>query len=447
MQKVRKIALAAVATTPFLLSNLITIIPYLMYIHLLNGRQVLTVLPFVLFYTFRMTGIFLLKGLKRPIEKYTLMIVALLVGSLGSIFSLLGEMYPSFYLIGGIGLGLCAAWLPPANVSVHFYEKKQGQAKMPSWQYLVVLLLLIPLFWGLTLPLNKQMLIVPAVLTIYFIAAYYGIRQHPYYQLDFKHLSRQMFSLKEFLYFALFFGILFLLRSGRLLFNELYLNLAILGFTLLFLMLIFTLQRRYQQWVLPLWQNMLTFLNGIFGNFILLFGSFYVSAVYGRDQLVYLLFIPYAVSMILASLLGEKVRRKAKKSLYSQLFGLGIGLLLMLVPHFFPIAIFVLNFFQKSINQWLNQLYDASDKIPASRKFTAKYATANLGSIFHQFIMMVVMTLVLYLRHDPLQSILLYQQQPVDFAAVMTIIKQVSIICLLIGLIIVERIEKHAFNH
>ncbi|MGX2945640.1 hypothetical protein [Enterococcus alishanensis] len=447
MQKVRKIVSAAVGTTPFLLSNLITIIPYFMYIHLLNGRQVISVLPFVLFYTFRMTGIFLLKGLKEPIEKYTLMIVALLIGSLGSIFSLLGEVYPTFYLIGGIGLGLCAAWLPPANVSVHFYEKKQGQAKMPNWQYLLVLLLLIPLFWGLTLPLSKQMLIVPAVLTIYFIAAYYGIRRHPDYQLDFKHLSRQMFSLREFIYFALFFVILFLLRSGRLMFNEFYLNIAILGFTLLFLTLIFSLQRKYQQWVLPLWQNLITFLNGIFGNFIILFGSFYVSAVYGRAQLVYMLFIPYAVGMILASLFGEKVRRKTNKSLHSQLFGLGIGLLLMLIPSFFSLGIFVLTFFQKSINQWLNQLYDESDKIPASRKFTAKYATANLGSIFHQFMMMVGMTLVLYLRHDPLQSILLYQQQPVDFVAVMTIIKQVSIICLLIALIIVERIEKHAVNH
>jgi len=45
-------------TTPFVLANTMIVIPYLLFMHLFDVRLSITVLPFVLFYTFRVTGIF-----------------------------------------------------------------------------------------------------------------------------------------------------------------------------------------------------------------------------------------------------------------------------------------------------------------------------------------------------------------------------------------------------
>lgn len=69
-----------------------------------------------------MTGIFLIRGLYRSIDQYTLLMVSLLVGGIGSFLTLIGALHFTFYLFGSIFLGLSAAWLPPANASINFLK-------------------------------------------------------------------------------------------------------------------------------------------------------------------------------------------------------------------------------------------------------------------------------------------------------------------------------------
>lgn len=47
-----------------ILSSTIIVLPFMLLIQLSNGQSLLTVLPFVLFYTFRMTGFPLFEGLR-----------------------------------------------------------------------------------------------------------------------------------------------------------------------------------------------------------------------------------------------------------------------------------------------------------------------------------------------------------------------------------------------
>lgn len=47
-----------------ILSSTIIVLPFMLLIQLSNGQSLLTVLPFVLFYTFRMTGFSLFEGLR-----------------------------------------------------------------------------------------------------------------------------------------------------------------------------------------------------------------------------------------------------------------------------------------------------------------------------------------------------------------------------------------------
>lgn len=435
-------------TTPFVLSNTMIVIPYLLFMHLIDPRMSVTVLPFVLFYTFRVTGIFLIRGLYRSIDQYTLLMVALLVGGIGSFLTLMGALNFTFYLFGSLFLGVSAAWLPPANTSVNLFEKSKGFQSMSSRRYLVALIVLLPLFFGTMIALPLQAVIVPSIVTLYFVCAYHTVKHYPHYEMDFKELTKHVFSFSELTWFILFFIALFLLRSGRLLFDESMLNGAIILFSGIFMFAVVIVHQVKDRWKLPLWQNALTFLNGMLGNFIFLFGAFYVAVYKGAASQGLYLFLPYLLGVIGSLVLAGKVRRSFKNDLIVQLIGLTVGLLLLSVRVLFPLAIFVLTFFQKGTSSWLNRLYYQTESIDKQQQITAKYSTSNKGSITHQFILMFLMLIALQIKDLPDKDIFLLRSlHTTEILATMDIVKFASIIILLIGIGLIGRIGKHAFDH
>ncbi|MGP5429398.1 hypothetical protein ACTXNW_08070 [Enterococcus malodoratus] len=435
-------------TTPFVLSNTMIVIPYLLFMHLIDPRMSVTVLPFVLFYTFRVTGIFLIRGLYRSIDQYTLLMISLLVGGIGSFLTLMGALNFTFYLFGSLFLGVSAAWLPPANTSVNLFEKSKGFQSMSSRRYLVALIVLLPLFFGTMIALPLQAVIVPSIVTLYFVCAYHTVKHYPHYEMDFKELTKHVFSFSELTWFILFFIALFLLRSGRLLFDESMLNGAIILFSGIFMFAVVIVHQVKDRWKLPLWQNALTFLNGMLGNFIFLFGAFYVAVYKGTASQGLYLFLPYLLGVIGSLVLAGKVRRSFKNDLMVQLIGLTVGLLLLSVRVLFPLAIFVLTFFQKGTNSWLNRLYYQTESIDKQQRITAKYSTSNKGSITHQFILMFLMLIALQIKDLPDKDIFLLRSlHTTEILATMDIVKFASIIILLVGIGLIGRIGKHAFDH
>lgn len=435
-------------TTPFVLSNTMIVIPYLLFMHLIDPRMSVTVLPFVLFYTFRVTGIFLIRGLYRSIDQYTLLMVALLVGGIGSFLTLMGTLNFTFYLFGSLFLGVSAAWLPPANTSVNLFEKSKGFQSMSSRRYLVALIILLPLFFGTMIALPLQAVIVPSIVTLYFVCAYHTVKHYPHYEMDFKELTKHVFSFSELTWFILFFIALFLLRSGRLLFDESMLNGAIILFSGIFMFAVVIVHQVKDRWKLPLWQNALTFLNGMLGNFIFLFGAFYVAVYKGAASQGLYLFLPYLLGVIGSLVLAGKVRKSFKNDLIVQLIGLTVGLLLLSVRVLFPLAIFVLTFFQKGTSSWLNRLYYQTESIDKQQRITAKYSTSNKGSITHQFILMFLMLIALQIKDLPDKDIFLLRSlHTTEILATMDIVKFASIIILLVGIGLIGRIGKHAFDH
>ncbi|MDT2600746.1 hypothetical protein P7D85_13235 [Enterococcus hulanensis] len=448
MEAIKRFLRQFTQTTPFVLANTMIVIPYLLFMHLIDSRLSVTVLPFVLFYTFRVTGIFLIRGLYRSIDQYTLLMVSLLVGGMGAFLTLIGALHFTFYLFGSIFLGLSAAWLTPANTSVNFFEKSKGFQTMSSRRYLVALIVLLPLFLGTTLTFPIQAVIVPSIVTLYFVCAYHTVKHYPHYEMDFKELTKHVFSLSELVWFVLFFIALFLLRSGRLLFSESMLNNAIILFAGIFMAAIVVVNQVKNRWKLPLWQNVLTFLNGMLGNFIFLFGAFYVAVYKGAASQGTYLFLPYLLGVISSLVLAGKVRQAFKNELLVQLVGLAAGLLLLSVRPLFPVAIFVLTFFQKGTSAWLNRLYYQTDTIEAQQRLTAKYSTSNKGSITHQFILMFLMLVTLQLKNLPVKDIFLLRSlHTPEILATMDVVKFISIILLLIGLWLIGRVGKYAFDH
>lgn len=434
-------------TTPFVLANIMIVVPYLFFIHLLDSSSSISVLPFVLFYTFRMTGIFLIRGLHRAIDQYTLLMVALLLGGIGSFITLAGVVHPDFYLLGSTFLGISAAWLAPANTSVTYLESEKGYQTMTTPLYLVALIVLLPLLLALTLAVPVQMVFVPIILGFYYICAYHTVKHYPHYELDFKELTKNVFSALELMWFFLFFVALFLLRSGRAFVDESLLSKAIFLFAGIFILALLVIQRRKAHWKVSLWQNALTFLNGMFGNFIFLFGTFYVAVFYGISAQVTRLFLPYLLGVIASLLFAGRLRKKFSNPLTVQLVGLAAGLVLLSLPQLFPLAIFVLTFFQNGTSSWLSRLYYQTAGIEKKQRITAKFSTSNKGSITHQFLLMIFMLIALKLQNLPTKDLLLLNKlHNSAIFAMMNEVKFTSIVVLLIGLLVVGRMGKNAFS-
>ncbi|MBU5583145.1 hypothetical protein KQJ29_25435, partial [Enterococcus sp. S181_ASV_20] len=105
--------------------------------------------------------------------------------------------------------------------------------------------------------------------------------------------------------------------------------------------------------------------------------------------------------------LAGSVRRYFKNDLLVQLVGLAAGLVLLSIRFMFPIAIFVLTFFQKGTSAWLNRLYYQTETIEPQQRLTAKFSTSNKGSITHQFILMFLLLITLQLKKLPIKDIFL----------------------------------------
>ena len=319
---------------------------------------------------------------------------------------------------------------------------------MSSRHYLTALIVLAPLFLGVSLALPIQGVVVPSIVTLYYVCAYHTVKHYPHYEMDFKELTKHVFSISELIWFVLFFAALFLLRSGRLLFNESLLDHAIVLFAGIFMLAIVVVHQVRDRWKLPLWQNALTFINGMLGNFIFLFGAFYVAVSEGAAVQGLYLFLPYLLGVISSLVLAGKVRSYFKNDLSVQLVGLAVGLVLLSVRFLFPFAIFVLTFFQKGTSAWLNRLYYQTESIDAQQRITAKYSTSNKGSITHQFILMLLLVITLQLKNLPVEDVFLLRSlHTPEILATMDIVKFASIIILLIGLCWIGRIGKYAFDH
>ena len=65
-----------------ILSNTIIVLPFMIFIQIVKGTSLLALLPFLLFYTFRMTGIFFIRGIKTRINSYSLLKISLYAGLL-----------------------------------------------------------------------------------------------------------------------------------------------------------------------------------------------------------------------------------------------------------------------------------------------------------------------------------------------------------------------------
>ncbi|HJE81159.1 hypothetical protein ABE867_10805 [Enterococcus gallinarum] len=407
VQRIKKWLVTFAQTTPFLLSNTVIVIPYLLFLGLNDGKSWLTILPFTLFYTLRMTGIFLIRSIRLGLDSYTLLIGALLMGGVGAFAGVLGVYYFPFFYLSGSLLGLSASWLVPTNRTVNLHEKNLGfinmtRKKVPFALFLLILLLVVMEWSGTT-----KLIAAFGLYTMFYVMAYHTVTHYPRYSIDFKQMNSKVIAFKELLLFLIFFLLLFLLRNARLLANIQLLDWAIYGFFFLFLGAVFYLGRAKKHWKLPSWLNVLTFLNGMLGNFVFLFGALYLGSLHGTEALTRYLYLPYLGGMILSMILGKRILQGISPNTVPVLLGgLALSLFVLLFPQSFVLGLFLLSFWQSLTSSWLNQRYAQEPSLPVDQRMIAKFTTQNKGSVTHQFVMMAFLLIMTTLFDRPMNILL-----------------------------------------
>lgn len=395
-------------STPFLLGNTLSFLPYLLFLNYSDGLSWSSILPFVLFYTLRMTGIFLLRVLPEGVDSYTLWMIAILLGCGGSLIGTLGFLFPALYSVAAVALGLAAAWFLPAKLTVDRYEWLKGSRTMRPAYYFAGFLLAILLFLTLSIGSVAGRTFSFALYTIFFIACYHTVTHYPHFDLKFAGIRLRTLRKGELLLFAAFFLLLFLLRIGRSLTRIATVDLALIGFCGLFLLLVILggVFRPHRK--LPLWLNSLTFVNGMMGNFLFLFGSLYVGTVFGGSQVPTRVFLPYILGMMIGLLVRGPLLQRWGRQRAPLLFlsGQAVGLLLILWSAGMWSGFFILSLFRSICSAWLNEQHFAMTTLPFDQRLIAKGTVQNEGSLLHQFVLMLTLSGLILWRGLPQNTLL-----------------------------------------
>ncbi|MCB5956108.1 hypothetical protein LI954_14145 [Enterococcus sp. CWB-B31] len=377
---------------PFVLVNTMPFIPYLVFLNMHTGAGWEGILPFVLFYTVRIAGIFLLKSFRLALTTLHIFILSLIVGALGGVFGILGEWWYPCYLLSAVLIGLSAAWLPPTNTTIK-YQRKELKVKKEktSSMTLVFMIVLIGIFIGsLTANFPARNLVIFTEYTLLYLAALFKMNSYPVQDRRMDKMDEQTFFMKEFLLFLVYFILLIIVRLARTLFDSHYLSIAVIGFSACLIVASWYISTVHRNWKLPIWLNLLVFINGMSINFILLFGTFYTAFYFGNNKIALYLYTPYILGILASKLLMKYIYHlflKLDRELI-HIFGLIFSLILLMFRAIFPIGVFIFSMFISAASTYLNQVYAESSELPKDQRIIIRYAAQSKGSIVHQFLIM-----------------------------------------------------------
>lgn len=382
-----------------IISSTIIIVPFILLIQLSNNKNLLTLLPFLLFYIFRMTGLFLIRGLKTTLNSQELLHLSILSGLAGCLLILFAFSYFPFYIIAGILLGFSGAWLPPSYTTLqnYFQQSKQKHKNNPIMSLALFTLIGVSMF----LPVHYRFGVTFLFYGLMFLLSLYFINQLPEYKYDAHELEETPYYL---LVFGIFFVLLFLLRSSKLSLNSTIFTYFLYGFIALTLviMILLTFYKTKLHIKTPNSLLFLTLLNGAIGNYLFLFSSLYAHGYYGKNSLPLKVYLPYALGILLS---GKVIKFLSNHLKEYAIAGVIFGLMIVMLTPFFSIGIFFTSLFKTSLNSYLTQNYVGADYLAQDRRIWVKYSIQNIGSISHQFFLMLIGAIVMRTQHLPVNSL------------------------------------------
>lgn len=416
-------------TNVFLLANTLNIVSFILFLGLSDGHSLLSVLPFGCFYTVQLVGIFFINEAKSVVSSVYIERLALLSGLVGTFFAMLGTFFFGCYVVAGILIGLSSSWLAIANLTVNHYQPN----KEVTIHYSLLSIGIVLLLGGLSIAGAWRFTLSFALYFLFYLIGFQYIREaiqrEKVQRLSVKEWNT-LVSKKESLLFLGMGALIFLLWIGRLVNSEREIELALIGFCILFFLFFIQTKNQRTKWKVAKSINVLCFFNGVLGNYLILFGAIYVSQCYGQSSTAWLLYVPYAVGMLGATVSFSFLVRRLGNYFEGALFGI---LFLGFCTVFFEKRIFggflFLNYGLFLLNLWLNRQYLATTTLHKEQQLVVKKVTQNKGAITHQFVLMLGFLLAGHFQGFSLQQLFQVQEQIIGNRAItssLATIRQIS---------------------
>ncbi|KGB50815.1 hypothetical protein LH61_04780 [Leuconostoc mesenteroides P45] len=383
------------------ISSTVIVLPFMFFLRISVAHTVLSILPFVIFYTLRTTGIFLIRGVKTRLNSASLVKISLYSGTVGSILGIFGIFLPELYILSGFFLGLSAAWLPTANTAINFLKIKNNLVLEKNKYATIVILIVIG--YILSIPSDNSVIIFFVFYTFLYLLAITTLTTTNQYTVDSHDLEN--YSYRYLGLFVVFFILIFSLRSSRLLMNIMQFDYFIWGSLLLAIMLIISKLafNRTPQRKVPKFLSYISIINGALGNYLFLFASLYVAGYYGHHDLFNRFYVPYVLGIIIAPVINKSL---VKKNEYDIFFMLFLGLIMMFFRPMFSWGVLILSVTKGCLNSRLNQLYMNQHNLPSDKRIWVKNTIQGTGSIVYQFIIMITGSFIVTDKNNAIKELL-----------------------------------------
>lgn len=395
MNKRNKRMLLSLQFIPFVLTNGMNLFPILIFAHLFLTHRDIShyVLPLILYYSFKTTILFLVRI--KPIRASRLLQLSILIGIIGSFLGVFYEGNFYFGLIAGAMLGICSGLLYPSFLTVQLHEKTMnnfGTSKNDQFYSIGFALIFSVILFHLinySIPLTFAFLGLNLMLLLIIVSVY------PHYEIE-EEIEYPNYPVIESLFlFSVGFFSIFIIKGEKKLGVA---NLLPVFFLFLVVMviiyLVYLMKIKPERRLSPFLTQTIIF-KGMLTNFILVFTTFNQLIRVGGKSL-YVIYSLYLLAIIISPIIKKMLSKKYTEPSQIKIIRWGVisGLILVLWPTSYYLGVFLISLFSSQLNQQLNQYVYLNAELPKDFRLMAKFRLNNLGSIFHQIIMMLIIYLV-----------------------------------------------------
>ncbi|HDR6289145.1 TPA: hypothetical protein QCU33_005262 [Bacillus cereus] len=392
----------------YALMNTIIFLPYFLFI--IIGNPYNTILngwfPLIIFYTFKYSGVFLIHSFKTKLNTREQLLHFLILAIIGALCGSFSTFSTIWIELSALFMGIASSMLLPLYTTTQYHEKYLYGSKMQVNQYLFALLtviLIVPLILFTANSNHPSLAFMLYGIALYI--CYLSLRKMPKYEVTVENSFH--FSVPSFLLFILFTTLLFLMKATREINLQLLLVLLIVTILVAIALLTVLIPKVNFSFQLPKYIYYFGFTQGMIVNFYLLYGTFFALSQKNSTFMIYGIYLPYGIGIILSLFLGPKLL--CRFSQYHPITvtnaGALLGILCTMLPCTLPLGGLLVGFFSSLQARKLNRFaYDATNSLKDS-SLLLRNRWSKLGSIINQILLISFILVLSFIHHIPLNEI------------------------------------------
>lgn len=376
---------------PFVFTNELSLFPAFLFaqisVHYPNKVQF--ILPFILFYSFKTTILFLFR--KKPMNCQKLLMISMYLGVFGCIIG-------AFFTNSAIGLAISSMFLgatsgtafPSFRTLFFHWQEQKGLKRTKKDSYIEMIFSAIFFFTLFTL-LQKNLSVAFIWTGLAFLLTLSILPTYPPYTPD-NHVPVPDYTHKEsiFLFLTVFFSMFLIKQSTTLGYTDyLYLFFIFLT-TILVVYGVLTWQHKLTQ-PFPPHFLILCIYKGLLLNFLFIFCSAYLVFL-NSPKALYTVYTIYLIGLLSGPIVRKQIQKLLPNTPIFHLFFTGIMLSLALLTNkwTFLVGIYFLSVFITQLNRQLNTESYHDIYLPEDIRLVSKYRLTNLGSVLNQALILAI---------------------------------------------------------